>query len=76
MYISTADKTDKTDAKTQNPEIEIEIYNEKEIDKKIEALHFMDKEAFDFEYDCFIQGGLSELEAKKRALEVIDMTEE
>ena len=67
-YECAADKTDKTDAKTQNPEIEI--------DKEIEALHFMDREAFDFEYECFIQGGLLELEAKKKALEAIDMTEE
>lgn len=71
-YECAADKTDKTDPKTQNPEIDIE----KEIDKKIEALHLMDKEAFDFEYDCFVQGGLSELEAKKRALEAIDKAEE
>lgn len=69
-------KLAKLPCKTQNPEIEKDIEIEKEIDKKIEALHFMDREAFDFEYNCFIQNGLSESEAKKNALEVIDMIEE
>jgi hypothetical protein len=73
-YNCATDKTDKTDPKTQNPEKDIDI--EKEIDKEIESLHFMDKEAFDFEYNCFLESGFTPTQAKRCALEAINMTEE
>ena len=69
-YECAADKTDKTDPKTQKPEIDIDI--EKEKDKDIENLSVEDMEVYLFEYDCFLRSGKSKEEAKRLALELVN----
>ena len=70
--LKAADKTDKTDTKTQKPEIDIDIDIEKEKDKDIENLSTEDMEVYLFEYDCFLKSGKSKEEAKKLALELVN----
>ena len=71
-YECAADKTDKTDTKTQKPEIDIDIDIEKEKDKDIENLSTDDMEVYLFEYDCFLRSGKSKAEAKRLALELVN----
>ena len=70
------DKTDKTDPKTQNLDIEIDIEKEKDIDKDISQLSIVDRELFDFEYDCFLQQGLSEERARQAAFRAVKTIEQ
>ena len=69
------DKTDKTDPKTQNLDIEIDIEKEKDTDKEISQLSIVDRELFDFEYDCFLQQGLSEERARQAAFRAVKTIE-
>ena len=78
-FSAATDKTDKTDPITQNLDIDIDIETDKEkekdIDKEISQLSFMDRELFNFEYDCFLQQGLSEEGAKRAALRAVETAE-